>query len=132
MPIILLLLSLFCLSENAYAKPPGITESGIEYLKMYPRFIVNLAGQPRKYLRIDVEVMVEGHYAVLKVKKHFPAIRHGLIILFSEMTETGLQTQKQREKLREDALVIVKKTLDKYAKNSDGVRDVFFTEFLVQ
>ena len=132
MPIILLILSLFCLSDFAFAKSAGETEAGIEYLQMKPKFIVNLADQPRKYLRINVDLMVEGKRSIMKVRKHFPALRHALIILFSEKAEADVQTQEQREKLREDALYAVKRTLDKYARNSDGVRDLFFTEFLVQ
>jgi len=106
-------------------------EPVVEYLEMKPKFTVNLA-EPKKYLRVDVQLMVEGDKAIEKVKKHFPAIRHGLIMLFSGKAAANLQTMEQRETLREDALKVVEDTLEKHAKNKDGLRDLFFTEFLVQ
>ncbi|MBW6452626.1 MAG: flagellar basal body-associated FliL family protein, partial [Methyloprofundus sp.] len=92
---------------------------------------LNLA-EPKKYLRVDVQLMVDGDKAIEKVKKHLPALRHSLIMLFSGKSSADLQTAEQREALRLDALKVIKETLEKYAKNSDGLRDLFFTEFLVQ
>ena len=131
MPIFLLLLSLLCVPAYVVAGDDEAAESTIEYLEMTPKFTVNLA-EPRKYLRINVQLMVEGDKTIEKVKKHFPALRHGLIMLFSGMSAKDLQTMDQREKLREDALKVVEGILEKRAKNSDGLRDLFFTEFLVQ
>ncbi|MCF7971416.1 MAG: flagellar basal body-associated FliL family protein, partial [Methylococcaceae bacterium] len=66
---------------------------------MTPKFTVNLA-EPKKYLRIDVQLMVEGDKAIEKVKKHLPALRHSLIMLFSGKPAADLQTAEQREALR--------------------------------
>lgn len=130
MRIFLLLLSLWCLPSYVSAGEEA-TEAVVEYLAMTPKFTVNLA-EPKKYLRVDVQLMVEGDTSIEKVKKHFPAIRHSLIMLFSGKAAADLQTMEQREKLREEALKEVEETLEKHAKNSDGLRDLFFTEFLVQ
>jgi len=130
MRIFLLLLSLWCLPSFVSAEEEA-TEAVVEYLAMTPKFTVNLA-EPKKYLRVDVQLMVEGDTSIEKVKKHFPAIRHGLIMLFSGKAASDLQTMEQREALREEALKVVEDTLEKHAKNSDGLRDIFFTEFLVQ
>ncbi|MDF1581766.1 MAG: flagellar basal body-associated FliL family protein [Methyloprofundus sp.] len=131
MRIFLLLLSFLCVPHYALAGEDEATEAVVEYLAMTPKFTVNLA-EPKKYLRVDVQLMVEGDKSIEKVKIHFPAIRHGLIMLFSGKAAADLQTMEQRETLREEALKVVKDTLEKYAKNSDGLRDLFFTEFLVQ
>lgn len=128
---LLLLLSLWCLPSYVSAGEDEAAEPVVEYLEMKPKFTVNLA-EPKKYLRVDVQLMVEGAKAIEKVKKHFPAIRHGLIMLFSGKAAANLQTMEQREALREDALKVVEDTLEKHAKNKDGLRDLFFTEFLVQ
>jgi len=129
--ILLLLLSFLCVPSYAVAGEEEVTEAVVEYLAMTPKFTVNLA-EPKKYLRVDVQLMVEGDKSIEKVNKHFPAIRHGLIMLFSGKAVADLQTMEQREKLREEALKVVEETLEKHAKNSDGLRDLFFTEFLVQ
>lgn len=129
--ILLLLLTLSCLPTYVYAGDDEVVEEAIEYLEMKPKFTINLA-EPRKYLRINVQLLVEGDKAIEKVKKHLPALRHGLIMLFSGMSATDMETMEQREQLREAALNVIKKTLEKHARNSDGVRNLFFTEFLVQ
>ncbi len=131
MRIFLLLLSLLFIPNYATAGEDEATEAVVEYLELKPKFTVNLA-ERKKYLRVDIQLMVEGDKSIEKVKKHFPAIRHGLIMLFSGKAAADLQTMEQREKLREEALKEVEETLEKHAKNSDGLRDLFFTEFLVQ
>ena len=102
----------------------------ISYLAMEPKFVVNLQ-EKRKYLRLDIQLMIEGSDHLEKIKMHQPAIRHALLMLFSEYSMKDLETVEQRENLRAKALDVVRKTLDKYA-NSDGLRDLFFTEFLIQ
>lgn len=104
-------------------------QPGIEYLDMSPKFTVNL-DVPRKYLLINVQLMIEGKDNLEKVKKHLPALRHELVMLFSGRNAKELGAMEQREALRQESIEAVRKTLDKYA-DSDGFRDLFFTEFLV-
>lgn len=125
----LLIISLLCFSGFIYAGDEEVQEPVLEYLEMSPKFTVNLA-ERKKYLLVNVQLMVEGSEAVEKIKKHFPVLRHQLIMFFSGLSAADLQTSKQREKLRQGALAVIRETLDKYA-NSDGLRDLFFTEFLV-
>jgi len=101
----------------------------IEYLEMKPKFTVNLA-ERKKYLQVNVQLMIEGAEAVEEINKHLPALRHQLIMLFSGRFAAELESTKQREKLRLETLDAVRDTLQKYTK-SDGLKDLFFTEFLV-
>lgn len=101
----------------------------IEYVDMAPKFTVNLA-EPKKYLLVNVQLLVEGADAVERVKKHLPMLRHELIMMMSGMHSADLQTMEQREALRAKAKELIAAALAK-AKNSDGFRDVFFSEFLV-
>jgi len=101
----------------------------IEYLEMTPKFTVNLS-EPRKYLMINVQLLVEGAEAVAKIKKHMPALRHELIMLYTGRASDQLQTMEQREALRQETVITIRKALEKL-ENSDGFRDVFFTEILV-
>ncbi|MBE0436364.1 MAG: flagellar basal body-associated FliL family protein [Methylomicrobium sp.] len=104
-------------------------QPAIEYLEMSPKFTVNL-DVPRKYLLINVQLMVEGKDNMEKIKKHLPALRHELIMLYSGRNANELGTKEQREALRLESVKAVRNALDKY-DNSDGFRDVFFSEFLV-
>jgi len=130
MRIFILFLSFFLVVNNVYAADEEkSTEPVIEYLEMSPKFTVNL-DKRNKYLVVNVQLMVEGESYVEKVKKHLPALRHELIMLYSGRSAAELQTMEQREALRQETKKVITKALEEYS-NSDGFRDVFFTEFLV-
>lgn len=120
-----LIFSVFVSAQESVDK----AQPGIEYLDMSPKFTVNL-DVPRKYLLINVQLMIEGKGNLEKVKKHLPALRHELVMLYSGRNANELGAMDQRETLRQESIEAVRKTLDKYA-DSDGFRDLFFTEFLV-
>jgi len=128
MRILILCLSFFLVFNSAYAGDEEV-EPVIEYIEMKPKFTVNL-DRPNKYLVANVQLMVEGEEYIAKVKKHLPALRHELIMLYSGRAASELQTMEQREALRTETKKSITKALDKHS-NSDGFRDVFFTEFLV-
>lgn len=135
MPKLILLLMLLGLPWMAQANSGGekAEESAgpvIEYVEMKPKFIVNLA-EPKKYLMLNVQLLVEGAEHVAKVKKHMPVLRHEMIMMLSGMNVADLQTMEQREALRIKVKQLIIDLLVK-AQNSDGFRDVFFGEFLVQ
>ncbi|GAB4253854.1 MAG: hypothetical protein Kow0065_00260 [Methylomicrobium sp.] len=130
MRIVYLLICWLFIAVSAWAEDEEAPQKPvIEYLEMAPKFTVNLDG-PRKYLMINVQLMVEGQDHLEKIKKHLPALRHELIMLFSGRKSADLGTMEQRESLRQESIDAVRKTLEKYA-DSDGFRDLFFTEFLV-
>jgi flagellar FliL protein len=129
MRLFVLLLSLLLIPALAVANEEEQSGPVIEYLQMGPKFTVNLE-EPRKYLMINVQLLVEGAEAVEKVKKHMPALKHELIMLYSGRSMETLQTSEQREALRQETFTALKKVLEKY-ENSEGFKDVFFTEFLV-
>ena len=129
MRFIVLLISLLLLPSLNWAEEKKESEGPvIEYLEFTPKFTVNLA-EPRKYLMINVQMLAEGEKDVAKIKKHMPALRHELIMLFTGRPADQLQTMEQREALRQETVAAIRTTLDK-VENSDGFRDVFFTEFL--
>ncbi len=126
---ILLILSI--ISCMAHSEEDAATEKKIEYLPLSPKFVVNLQGGRRSYLRADIQLMVEGSENLEAIKTHIPAIRHSLIMLFSDHTVDQLRSSAQRETLRQKALKQTQKTLEKYASNGK-LKDIFFTEFLIQ
>jgi flagellar FliL protein len=52
-------------------------------------------------------------------------------MLLSNLSPEQAADVEAREKLRQEALQEVRKVLDQYAQ-SQGLKDLFFTEFLVQ
>ncbi len=101
----------------------------IEYLEMKPKFTVNLA-EPKKYLLVNVQLLVEGAGAIEKIKKQMPVLRHEMIMLLSGMHIVDLQTMEQREALREKTKQVLTDALSK-SQSSDGFKDVYFSEFLI-
>ncbi len=128
---VILLAALLLLPMLGFAGDDKAEEAGpvIEYIDMQPKFTVNLA-EPKKYLLVNVQLLVEGAETVEKVKKHLPMLRHELIMMLSGMHVADLQTMEQREALRAKTKELIATSLGKVG-NSDGFRDVFFSEFLV-
>jgi flagellar FliL protein len=126
---LLLALSLIAMTPSVL---PGEEETApsIEYLPLQPKLIVNLAGR-HHYLRADVQLMIQGKQRLEEIQKYLPAIRHALIMLLSNLSPEQATDVEAREKLRQEALQEVRKVLDQYAQ-SQGLKDLFFTEFLVQ
>lgn len=128
---LVLLLMLPVLGFASTEEKKSDEESGpvIEYIDMWPKFTVNLA-EPKKYLMVNIQLLVEGADNVEKVKKHMPMLRHEMIMMLSGMHVSELETMEQREGLRLKAKQLVIDSLIKI-KNSDGFRDLFFSEFLI-
>lgn len=165
MRLFVLLFSLLFVSNFALAEEhggggegEGKEVAGPSYLEITPKFVVNLV-EPKKYLSINVQLLIEGAPIAAVIKKHMPALKHELIMLFSDRSMDSLQTMEQREALRQETIEVIHKTIDKaegvdesaeeaapapvdaHKKNkkkdyshlpSAGFQDVFFTEFLLQ
>lgn len=127
--ISLLLAPMLALANSGEKKAEENAGPVIEYLEMKPKFTVNLA-EPKKYLLLNVQLLVEGAEHVEKVKKHMPVLRHEMIMMLSGMRAADLQTMEQREALRLKTKQLITDLLTKI-QNSDGFRDVFFSEFLI-
>ncbi|NOT86199.1 MAG: flagellar basal body-associated FliL family protein [Methylococcaceae bacterium] len=130
MRILLVLISLWFVPVFAVAANENQgSDAAMEYLEMQPKLTINLA-EPKKYLLINVQLMVEGAEAIELVKKNIPALRNALIMLYSGLSVTELQTMEQHEALRIKSKEEIRMTLERFAA-SEGFKDVFFTEFFV-
>ncbi|WP_419621972.1 hypothetical protein, partial [Thiolapillus sp.] len=69
MHILVLLLSMVFLPGFAAAEEEEVAAPALEYLEMTPKFTVNLQGR-KKYLLVDVQLLVEGDTQIETVKKH--------------------------------------------------------------
>lgn len=102
----------------------------VEYVMFEPPLVVNLHG-PRRYLRADVQMLVEGQENIARIKTHLPALRHTLILLYGDRDPATLANVLEREKLRTETMAEITKVLDQYG-SSEGLKDVFFSSFLIQ
>ncbi len=143
---LLLVLSLLFMSVAATANEGAKdAETGAKYIEMTPKFTVNLA-EPKKFLLINVQLLVEGAATIAAVTKHMPALRHELIMLYSGRPSEELQTMEQREALRQETTKVIRETLEKMesgngqgsakkehaeAGHEEVFKEAYFTEFLV-
>ena len=102
------------------------------YHSIEPSFTVNFHSESRaRYFQVGVEVMTRDPKVVEALQLHNPVIRHNLIVLFSDRDINELRSKQNKEKLRQQTLLAIKRTLKK-ADGNDEVEDVFFTTYVMQ
>ena len=113
---LILLVLMLLLPVLGFAKSEEKSEESqlpvIEYVDMAPKFTVNLA-EPKKYLLVNIQLLVEGAANVEKIRKHMPMLRHEMIMMLSGMHIADLQTMEQREALRVKAKELIAQALAK-------------------
>lgn len=107
----------------------GAAAVGPQYVPLEP-VLVNLEGR-RHYLRVVIQLLMLDGAGAEKVGEHMPAVRHCLIMLLSGRNPDEVTAMPEREKLRVQAREEVRKVLERYHAGK-GVKDLFFTDFMVQ
>jgi flagellar FliL protein len=102
----------------------------IVYLPLKQQFTVNLLGK-KHYLRTTIQLQLKNETIKETIEANDPVIRHALIVLLSNNKVEDISTLAGKEKLRKNAVTTLNETLKTYTK-TDGVTDVFFTEFVSQ
>jgi flagellar FliL protein len=102
------------------------------YYQFKPEFIVNFSGKTRgRYFMIEVSASTEDEEVLATLEKHNPEIRNDLLVLFSDQDAALVNTASGKVKLRADALSTLQKVVEKHM-GVVGVKDIFFTRFVVQ
>ena len=102
------------------------------FVKLEPAIVANLASGG-KYIKADIQVHVEDLTQSPEVKLHAPALRHELLLLFTEQNGTEIRSPEGREKLKKQALEITNNTLKKILHTrKELISDLYFTSFMVQ
>ncbi len=115
-------------SKEETPKPEVSPESvGVMY-KLEPAFIVNLADpEATMYARVSVTLELSSPEVTMEVQKREPIIRDAIIEILSNKTSRELRSPEGREQLK---LEIIKRINTILVQG--GVRNVYFTEFVVQ
>ncbi len=112
-----------------YAQSDGGNSS---YFSIEPPIVVNIYHPDRiKFLQIDTQVKVENSAVIDAIELHKPAIRHAMLMLISSQKIDEIKTVKGKEKLRKEALNVIKKVL-KENTGSEGISELYFTGFIIQ
>jgi flagellar FliL protein len=82
-------------------------------------------------MRIDIQLLVDGSEEADKIREHMPAIRDSLIVLLSGRDLDQVSDVQEREKLRQEAKEEIRRVLERFHAG-EGLKDLFFTDFMVQ
>ena len=102
------------------------------YLPMDPAFVVNFdAAASVRFMQITLQVAARDPAIIDSVKEHTPAIRNGLVMLYSSQDPVALNTRAGKEALLQESLDEINRVL-KQQTGSAGVENVYFTSFVMQ
>lgn len=116
--------------EAQEEQEPGITD----YIEMDPPFVTHVGepGNKLTYLKASVTIRASRETTRPAVEAHMPRLRHELVMLFGEQTDTEqLSGNEKQQALREEAANRINAVLEEQ-QTGESITSVLFTEFVVQ
>lgn len=116
--------------EELQEEEPGITD----YIEMDPPFVTHVGepGTRLTYLKAAVTIRASRETTRPAVEAHMPRLRHELVMLFGEQTDTDrLSGNEGQQALREEATSRINAVLEEQ-QTGESITGVLFTEFVVQ
>lgn len=120
--------------ENADEDVAEEENSFTDYISMDPPFVTHVGtpGSKPTYLKAAVTLRARSTSARPALEAHMPRLRHELVMLFGEQTDTDrLTSMEGQEALREEAKQRINAVLEEQ-QTGESIAGVLFTEFVVQ
>ncbi len=135
----LLLLLCSLLATPLVAEEPEEEEAVEEeritaYIAMDPPFVTHIGkpGTRVTYLKASVSLRVASAGAQPALDAHMPRLRHELVMLFGEQTDSERLTALEgQQALREEATARINQVLEEQ-QTGESITGALFTEFVVQ
>lgn len=116
---------------DAKGAKPAVPKAPQIYLPMEP-FVVNFdMNADVRFMQVTLQVAARDPAVIERVKEHTPAIRNGLVMLYSSQDPVALNTRAGKESLLTQSLDEINKVL-KDQTGGAGVENVYFTSFVMQ
>ncbi len=125
-----ILLMVLTSASLVFAAEDEASVSSVSYYEIKPSLVANLASGG-KYIRTDIQLMMQDESFKESLSLHDPAIRHTLLLLLSEQDGRTIKTPQGKEALRKEALSAVSEIM-KDLSGQESLRELFFTTFFVQ
>ena len=117
-------------SLPAHAVTDGGGTAG--YVALEPALVVNIShGARSRFLQVEAQLKVSDPEHAAAIQRHSGAIRHQLILLFSDQSAESLLTSAGKEQLRAEALAAIQRVLEQ-TTGRQVVDALYFTHFVVQ
>ncbi|MEP1216826.1 MAG: flagellar basal body-associated FliL family protein [Marinobacter sp.] len=116
--------------QEEQQEEPGVTD----YIEMDPAFVTHVGkpGTKLTYLKAAVTIRASRETTRPAVEAHMPRLRHELVMLFGEQTDTDrLSGNEGQQALREEATSRINAVLEEQ-QTGESITGVLFTEFVVQ
>ena len=96
-------------------------------------FLVNFPpGSGVKIIKISLTVLVKGEASVEILKKHMPMVRNNLLMAITSIGAEKAKTIEGKKELQALMLSETGKVMEKMNNNKNPVKDVYFTDFVMQ
>ncbi|WP_417501874.1 flagellar basal body-associated FliL family protein [Marinobacter sp.] len=139
--VLFIILLLFLQLPNAWAEDAANSDDGAaeksgitDYIAMEPAFVTHVGSPGGKltYLKATISLRASKQTTRPAVEAHMPRLRHELVMLFGEQTDTDtLTTMEGQQALREEAKSRINAVLEEQ-QTGEAITGVLFTEFVVQ
>lgn len=129
-PGILLLLLLLLPPTSVFSQEASGENRQVAYYEMSPSIVVNVKGRA-KYMRCDVQLMTRDQTHLDDIILHAPALRHELLLLFSNQEGDTIRGGKGKEQLRKKALKALQSVMQSLVE-AEVIDDLFFTSYFVE
>lgn len=130
--LIALFLGVLCLFSVAPTQAADEAAGGdFAYYGFEPDIVTNYLRQGKKlgYVRVTVEVMIEGNSNLEVVEHHAPLLRAALVETLGRQPEDKIKSLAGREEIRRTCLEIIR-TLLKQEAGQELAADVMFTKYI--
>ena len=103
-----------------------------DYVAMDAPFVVNLFSRDTvHFVKFTTQFKLKNPALAGSLKTHFPAIRHGLIMLVSDKPYFEMTTIAGKAKLRDEALEVVRNIMLEES-GDPTIENIYFTSLIVQ
>jgi len=102
------------------------------YWPLEPAFVLNFEGKSKaRFMQIGLEAAMTNEKTYAAVKKHLPVIRNEIVLLLSGQKYEEMVTPEGKEQLRSEIIEVIN-TILKQRKSKKGIKNVYFTSFVMQ
>lgn len=133
--LVIAALLLFGMSAPTWSSsaPASGSNSEFPYVELSPSFVTNYDGGGRlRYLKVDVSVRTARPGDDV-LRHHMSYVRSRLVELFSGQLEENLTSTEGKEKLRQDALTLIREAIDLVeGDGSENMLELYFTSYVIQ
>ena len=120
------------MTKDGSAQSPGLEMESKkpEMGPIYPleTFIVNLlGGRGKNYLKVKIDLELDNEKVREEIDKRLPQFRDSILTMLSNKTHEDIKTLEGKYQLRTEIISMLNQYL-----NSGKIKNVFFTDFIVQ